>query len=197
MFFVPAISALLNASAQVHLLCLSTGNYDGLGASRSLEVSAAARILGLSSCAVIDDTQLQDGVANTWPVAAVVDKISEAAVRVDATHILTFDAGGVSGHPNHVATHTACVAFARSHPRVRLLTLHSSPLLLKYLGVFALLFPPQCSHRSQRVYRVGNRRPQLVLHAMRAHKSQLTWFRILFIIFSHYSYFNDVVVEGL
>jgi N-acetylglucosaminylphosphatidylinositol deacetylase len=194
MFFVPSIARLLAASAQVHLLCLSTGNYDGLGATRSLEVSAAARILGLSSCTVLDDAQLQDGPANSWPPTVVAGRISEAAARVDATHIFTFDAGGISAHANHVDTHKGCVAFARSRPQVHLLTLNTSPLLVKYLGVFALLFPPRSPGHLQHVSRMSNRQPFLVARAMRAHRSQLTWFRWLFIVFSHYTYFNDVVV---
>jgi N-acetylglucosaminylphosphatidylinositol deacetylase len=195
MFFTPAITRFIDTAASVHLLCLSTGNYDGLGALRSCEVSAAARVLGLASCVVVDDERLQDGPGNDWPVSASSAKISECASRVKATHILTFDAGGVSGHPNHIATYRGCVAFTRLRPTIQLLTLRTSPLVLKYLGIFALLFPPNTTQTSHCVARIGNRSPGLVVQGMRAHSSQLTWFRWLFILFSHYTYFNDIAVE--
>jgi N-acetylglucosaminylphosphatidylinositol deacetylase len=196
MFFAPTIAAFLSASIPVHLLCLSTGNYDGLGAQRSLELSAAARVLRLSSSTVVDDARLLDGPSNHWPAAAIADRISEAASRVNATHILTFDAGGVSAHPNHVSTHRGCVAFVRARAGMQLLTLTTSPLLVKYLGVFALLLHSQLSqHLQSRQACISNASPHLVIRAMRAHGSQLTWFRYLFIFFSHYTYFNHVALE--
>jgi N-acetylglucosaminylphosphatidylinositol deacetylase len=80
----------------------------------------------------------------------------------------------------------------RSRPHLRLLSLRTSPLLLKYLGVLALLSPPP---KPQHGVRISNSNPLLVARAMRAHGSQLTWFRCLFIAFSHYTYFNDVVLQ--
>jgi hypothetical protein len=153
MFFAPAIAHLLRAAASVHLLCLSTGNYNGLGALRSSELRAASRVLRLSGCTIIDDAELQDGPNNPWPPAAiarrsqplilqpcssshVMSRVSEAALLYRASHILTFDSGGVSAHPNHVDTHTACAAFARDSPHIRLLTLRTSPLLLKCITCF-------------------------------------------------------------
>jgi N-acetylglucosaminylphosphatidylinositol deacetylase len=194
MFFTPAITQLLRTAASLHLLCLSTGNYDGLGSQRSREVCAAARVLGISTCTVIDDADIQDGPSCLWPLSSVMRRISESSEREAATHIFTFDAGGVSGHPNHIASHRACVEFVRERPHLRLLTLRTSPLLLKYLGVFAVMFPPRAAHQ-QHVVRICNALPHLVVRAMREHGSQLTWFRWLFIIFSHYTYFNDVVAE--
>jgi N-acetylglucosaminylphosphatidylinositol deacetylase len=195
MFFTPAITHIMSAGASVHLLCLSTGDYDGLGAQRAREVAAAARVLGISTCSVIDDADLQDGPLNAWPAQAIGRRISDALQRTAASHIFTFDSGGVSAHPNHVATHRACVQFVQSHPRIQLLTLHTSHLLLKYLGALAVLLPTTPSTRALHVARVCNSAPQLVVHAMRAHGSQLTWFRWLFIVFSHYTYFNDVVLH--
>ncbi len=195
MFFTPAITNIMGAGASVHLLCLSTGNYDGLGAHRAREVAAAARVLGISSCSVTDDAELQDGPLNAWPAQAIGRRISEALQRTPATHILTFDSGGVSAHPNHIDTHRGCLHFVQSHPSVQLLTLHTSHLLLKYLGALAVILPTATPSRALHVARVCNSAPQLVVQAMRAHGSQLTWFRWLFIVFSHYTYFNDMVLH--
>ena len=43
MFFTPAILGLQAAGVAVHVLCLSTGNFDGLGATRALELRASER----------------------------------------------------------------------------------------------------------------------------------------------------------
>ena len=56
------------------------------------------------------------------------------------SQILTFDAGGVSGHPNHAATFRGAQLFARQTGRrlVKLLVLETTSVLRKYLGVLDL-----------------------------------------------------------
>ena len=63
MFFSPAILALREAGLRLQLLCLSTGDYEGLGAVRSKELVRACASLGLpaSAVAVLDDARLRDG----------------------------------------------------------------------------------------------------------------------------------------
>ena len=48
LFFSPALLALCDM-LELHVLCLSTGNYDGLGAVRSAELLRACAVLGVSA----------------------------------------------------------------------------------------------------------------------------------------------------
>ena len=57
MFFAPSIVS-LRATNNLHLLCLSTGNADGLGRTREKELQASAKWLGFQSATVIDDPEL-------------------------------------------------------------------------------------------------------------------------------------------
>ena len=105
MFFTPAVIYLSKAGAPLHVLCLSTGNYDGLGAARATELMSSCARLGVppERVTVLDDARLQDGPRNAWPsehVAAVVRHTIEAR-RI--ARVVTFDDWGVSGHPNHGA----------------------------------------------------------------------------------------------
>lgn len=72
MFFVPTLSHLREeGSHAVHILCLSTGNADGLGTTRTAELRAAASLLGVppARLRIVDDqTNLADGMRSRWSV---------------------------------------------------------------------------------------------------------------------------------
>jgi N-acetylglucosaminylphosphatidylinositol deacetylase len=106
MFFAPSILA-LSRMLQVHLLCLSTGDFDGLGATRAAELPHACEILGLPKerVAVLDVAQLRDGPANEWASDAVARHVRAYLQQHSIQRVLTFDAHGISGHPNHTAIH--------------------------------------------------------------------------------------------
>ena len=64
MFFVPTIHTLVQeAHSNVYILCLSTGNFDGLGSVRTEELYASAKVLNVANTNVkiINDPTLQDG----------------------------------------------------------------------------------------------------------------------------------------
>ena len=70
MFFAPAVLCLAR-SVEVHILCLSSGDYDGLGAVRARELPHACACLGVppARVRVLDDPQLRDGPCTHWPAA--------------------------------------------------------------------------------------------------------------------------------
>jgi hypothetical protein len=47
MFFAPTIQSLVDKGFEVHLLCLSSGNFDGLGTVRKKELELAGMNLGI------------------------------------------------------------------------------------------------------------------------------------------------------
>ncbi len=105
MFFAPLIEGLHRGRNEVTILCLSTGNYDGLGSVRRREFAASCRILGCTAC-IIDDARLQDGPRSAWDAGVVAQAICTfCATAAPFEAIATFDEGGISGHPNHVAVH--------------------------------------------------------------------------------------------
>jgi N-acetylglucosaminylphosphatidylinositol deacetylase len=55
MFFAPSIREFISEGCCVDLLCLSSGNYDGLGPVRTAEVRKSAAILGIETVLVIND----------------------------------------------------------------------------------------------------------------------------------------------
>jgi LmbE family N-acetylglucosaminyl deacetylase len=56
MFFTPTIASLRAQQCAIFVLCLSTGNFYGLGATRRREMQASCSdVLGVDHCTVLDD----------------------------------------------------------------------------------------------------------------------------------------------
>jgi N-acetylglucosaminylphosphatidylinositol deacetylase len=199
MFFVPSLLALrASRPAAIRLLCLSDGGYEGIGDTRAQELRQAAAVLELDA-KLLRSPLAQDGPW-LWQHGPLADVIAEHLQEFAADVVLGFDAGGVSGHPNHVSTALALrlLAGRRRHAAVRFVQLHTLPLLAKYVpGLAAWVL-----HASPAVARTVLRLPvqpwavlqptgpALAHAAMRAHASQLTWFRRLYLAFSAYSHLN-------
>jgi N-acetylglucosaminylphosphatidylinositol deacetylase len=105
----------------------AAGNADNLGAVRARELVASGRVLGLAAdrVAVVDRPELQDGMRNSWPAEAVAAAVQGHLQQQQqqqqsgrggggcaADVVVTFDEGGVSGHPNHVSVYRGVQAWA-------------------------------------------------------------------------------------
>ncbi|CBZ53037.1 hypothetical protein NCLIV_028260 [Neospora caninum Liverpool] len=108
MFFTPTLALLRDfpEHVKIHLLCLSTGNADGQGRVRSREFLSAASLFGIdkTEAVVVDRDDLQDGWA-PWSPERVADVVEEFTESNDISTIFTFDAHGVSRHPNHISVY--------------------------------------------------------------------------------------------
>ena len=108
MFFAPLLEYLRRVNVRVHLLCLSTGNYNGLGAVREKELLRSAAYYGIRAEQVrtLNEPDLQDGMRAAWPKDVVARHVREMLFAVAPTVrcVVTFDSHGVSGHPNHIDT---------------------------------------------------------------------------------------------
>jgi N-acetylglucosaminylphosphatidylinositol deacetylase len=60
MFFVPSILQLA-AYNTIHVLCLSTGNYAGLGEIRVKELEKSCEVLQIEPPTTLNESRLQDG----------------------------------------------------------------------------------------------------------------------------------------
>lgn len=54
-----------------------SGNYEGLGARRKLELAASGSVFGIGSenIHIVDHPHLQDGMMQVWPISVVSDTV--------------------------------------------------------------------------------------------------------------------------
>ncbi|PNY28948.1 N-acetylglucosaminyl-phosphatidylinositol de-N-acetylase [Tolypocladium capitatum] len=239
MFFAPTLLALTRPETgnHVRILCLSTGNADGLGETRKKELVKSGMLLGLrgeDDVVVVDNpTDFPDSMTTKWDEKSVSNllcstfapqlarqRANDAARPTASIDVLiTFDAQGVSSHPNHVSLYHGARAFAAALMRgkagwaspVDLYTLASVSVLRKYvsfLDVFATMATwalgvrhEDRAHPGGLLFMnqlVGEAGLYTACKAMTdAHRSQMLWFRYLWIGFSRYMVMNDLRLEKI
>ncbi|KAK1992121.1 GlcNAc-PI de-N-acetylase [Colletotrichum falcatum] len=157
MFFAPTVLALTRPDNGNHvkILCLSSGDADGLGETRKKELVKSGMKLGLKQeqdVYVIESPDFKDSMTTTWDKAKIAALLGRAfaphlarrraageELTANIDVLVTFDSAGVSSHPNHVSLYhgaRAFVAALSADPRwpspVDLYTLTSVSLLRKY-----------------------------------------------------------------
>lgn len=158
MFFAPTVLALTKPELGNHLkiLCLSTGDADGLGEVRKKELQKSALHLGVrdeSDVFIMDDlSRFPDGMDKNWSEEDVSGLLASAfappnnkkngpSATIDS--IITFDKHGISNHPNHRSLYHGSVRFLRDLMKgksgytcpVTLYTLTTTSIFRKYVGV--------------------------------------------------------------
>lgn len=200
MFFSPLLHFLREKGLVVHLLCLSNGGFGGRGKTREKELYDSAAFFGIvkRNVKVVDHPELRDGMTEKWSTALIRREVEVYLEKVGSVcTVVTFDESGVSSHPNHIAVHHAVKALKCSMPRgLIFLELQSKGILSKYSGIFSLLSSITLfsSHSGRFTFSVLIP-PSAVtcsLRAMQKHVSQLVWFRYLFVVFSSYTFINDL-----
>ncbi|XGW22939.1 hypothetical protein V3C99_005291 [Haemonchus contortus] len=190
MFFAPVLRALTAAGHRVFILCVSNGNFEGLGKIRSRELQEAVKFLGVTSSdvTVLDYDAFPDG--GQWDRQALSNVLLRYIEVLSVDCVLSFDGGGVSGHGNHSSCSEALQdAYTRGviPEDVQIFVLDSVALLRKYMGMFDA---PLSVARSPFQYFARGRDVAATWRAMRRHRSQFVWFRFLYMIFSRYVYIN-------
>ncbi|KAG2258360.1 hypothetical protein Bca52824_077654 [Brassica carinata] len=99
MFFSPTINYLTANAYKIHILCLSTGNADGIGIIRKDELHQACAVLRVNPVCL--RRNLCDGFGQVWNHDLLSEIIKEEVTNHDIHTIITFDSYGVSGHCNH------------------------------------------------------------------------------------------------
>ncbi|KAF9877976.1 GlcNAc-PI de-N-acetylase [Colletotrichum karsti] len=160
MFFAPTLLALTRPETGNHvkILCLSSGDADGLGETRKKELIKSGMKLGLrkeQDVYVIESPDFQDSMTNVWDktkIAALLTRAfapqsvrqrtagEEPTANIDV--LVTFDSTGVSSHPNHISLYHGARAFISTlsaDPRWRspidMYTLTSVPMVRKYSSI--------------------------------------------------------------
>ena len=133
---------------------------------------------------ILHDDRIQDGFNQSWNRTLCSQVLQKVIQEKGIREVYGFDAKGVSKHPNHIATFHTLESLSQM-PDLRYVSFHSLEsvsLLTKYVGPLCLI-----RKRSNCIY---NSNPLLSLNTFRIHRSQITWYRVLFTLLSQYSYAN-------
>lgn len=172
MFFAPT---LLHLRGKVVILCLSNGGYYGKSTTRINEMKSLCAYLNVKTTIL----RFQDN--GSWS-PAIISIILETFYRMyKFRYIYTFDDRGVSGHKNHIACYMGAKTFAEK-TNTPVFYLRSKSIVSKYcfdLGV---------SKTSAYTNMVEMFLP---VRMMLFHRSQLTWYRFVYIFASNYMQYND------
>ncbi|XP_062968039.1 N-acetylglucosaminyl-phosphatidylinositol de-N-acetylase [Cynocephalus volans] len=195
MFFAPTVLSLARLRHQVSLLCFSTGNYYNQGEIRKKELLQSCDVLGIppSSVMIIDNRDFPDDPGAQWDTEQVASILLQHVEVNSITLVVTFDAGGVSGHSNHVALHAAVRALhseGKLPKGCSVLTLESVNVLRKYISLLDL--PLSLLHIQDVLFVLTSEEVAQAKRAMSCHRSQLLWFRRLYVLFSRYMRINSL-----
>lgn len=160
MFFSPTLLSLARPELQnrIFILCLSSGDADGLGHIRKKELTKSALLLGIPSAeqvVVVEDERFPDSLTKNWEAKEVAKVLqhyfapkmktmsADAAPVAMIDAIITFDKRGVSSHPNHVSLYHGASTFLRNlmqrhsgwETPIKIYTLTTTNFVRKYSSV--------------------------------------------------------------
>ena len=205
MFFAPTLAACAEARLVPTVLCLSNGDAFGQGVTREKELARSCASLGVGAdrVRVVHARELSDGMGEAWPAEAVAAAVRAEVARTRATSVVTFDKGGASGHPNHVATWRGCVELTRAAatrgqpPPVPVWALRTLRPYRRLLGpadaaLAAVLAFARGAMRGQAAELLLAPRGAAAAArtAMAEHRSQTTWYRGAFMQLAAYVHMN-------
>ncbi|XP_068889863.1 N-acetylglucosaminyl-phosphatidylinositol de-N-acetylase isoform X2 [Aphelocoma coerulescens] len=171
------------------------GNYYNQGEIRKKELEQSCCVLGIpaSDVTVIDHRDLPDSPAVEWDTQLLATLVLKHIAAKNVNLVVTFDAGGVSGHANHISLHTA-VRYLHSEGKLpegcRVLVLESVNLFRKYISFLDVLI--SCLLPRDALFILTEEETEQAKRAMRCHRSQLLWFRQLYLLFSRYLVVNSL-----
>ncbi|XP_023688847.1 N-acetylglucosaminyl-phosphatidylinositol de-N-acetylase isoform X2 [Paramormyrops kingsleyae] len=141
------------------------------------------------------ERELPDSPAVEWSIQLISSLVLKQVKESSINLVLTFDVCGVSGHANHTAIYKA-LRYLGSSGRIPdgccFLSLQSVSMIRKYLSILELpiswiLASDYSTVAALKEYRRARA-------AMLRHRSQLLWFRHLYLLFSRYMLINTFQV---
>ncbi|NXK24617.1 PIGL acetylase, partial [Arenaria interpres] len=177
-----------------------SGNYYSQGEIRKKELEQSCFLLGIpaSDVTVIDHRDLPDNPAVEWDTRLLAAFVLKHIEANNINLVITFDAGGVSGHANHISLYTALrYKYCRFQVFIlfpclgcHVLVLESVNLFRKYISILDILF--SCLLPGDALFVLTEEETEQARRAMRCHHSQLLWFRHLYMLFSRYMMINSL-----
>ncbi|KAF1437185.1 N-acetylglucosaminyl-phosphatidylinositol de-N-acetylase, partial [Spheniscus demersus] len=176
------------------------GNYYNQGEIRKKELEQSCFLLGIpaSDVTVLDHRDLPDNPAVEWDTQLLAAFVLKHIEANNINLVVTFDAGGVSGHANHISLYAALrYKYCCSEIFIlflclgcRVLLLESVNLFRKYISVLDV--PVSCLLPRDALFILTEEETEQARRAMRCHRSQLLWFRHIYMLFSRYMMINSL-----
>ncbi|KAL3072443.1 hypothetical protein niasHS_017417 [Heterodera schachtii] len=202
MFFGPTLLFLSSIGVQLHLLCITSGNSEGLGTIRRNELYSSASVYGIQpkyiSFVDPEERRFPDGF-HDWNTTSLSALIYSYIRRLKPDGLITFDEWGISGHPNHRDSFKAILNLNTEGKLKELglktaLALKSVAVLRKYTGAVDL-FLNEFGMSDGNTFVTYSANPLRIYWAMLQHRSQLLWFRYLYMAISRYIYLLSTVLQ--
>lgn len=199
MFFGPTVLNILDLNKTLVILCMTTGDADGLGHIRVDEMSNVARRFGdMVSLSIINDTRIPDNMNADWNHSLIADYIElELSKKQNSIGtLITFDDYGISSHLNHRSLHKSVLEVKKRKTTTNLnyYQLESVSLWRKYLGLLdsvPTLLTSLFDDGTIRLALDSGKRDELRKN-LEMHASQMVWFRKLYMYFSRYMIYNEL-----
>ncbi|KFV57286.1 N-acetylglucosaminyl-phosphatidylinositol de-N-acetylase, partial [Gavia stellata] len=180
-----------------------SGNYYNQGEIRKKELEQSCFLLGIpaSDVTVVDHRDLPDNPAVEWDTQLLAAFVLKHIEANNINLVVTFDAGGVSGHANHISLYTALRWEPSKYTVVlkylsflclgcHVLVLESVNLFRKYISILDV--PVSCLLPRDALFILTEEETEQARRAMRCHRSQLLWFRHIYMLFSRYMVINSL-----
>ncbi|NXN74602.1 PIGL acetylase, partial [Himantopus himantopus] len=177
-----------------------SGDYYNQGEIRKKELEQSCFLLGIpaSDVTVIDHRDLPDNPAVEWDTRLLAAFVLKHIEANNINLVVTFDAGGVSGHANHISLYTAlrykycCFEIFLFFLCLgcHVLLLESVNLFRKYISILDV--PLSCLLPRDALFILTEEEAEQARRAMRCHRSQLLWFRHIYMLFSRYMMINSL-----
>ncbi|NXN08987.1 PIGL acetylase, partial [Indicator maculatus] len=172
-----------------------SGNYYNQGEVRKKELEQSCSVLGIpaSDVTVIDHRELPDDPAVEWDTQLLATFVLKHIEANNINLVVTFDAGGVSGHANHISLYTAlryklfilCLSLG-----CHVFVLQSVNLFRKYISILDV--PISYLLPGDALFILTEEETEQAKRAMQCHGSQLLWFRHIYLLFSRYMVINSL-----
>ena len=192
MFWSPTIKNFQKYNISLKILCLSNGNYDGLGELREKEFDNISKELNLLDNKLINVPGLQDNIKEKWNKVEVAKQIKEMIDNHnDIKTIITFDGNGVTKHPNHISCNDGLKYFLENNGN----ELKSKGVKVYFLDSFNLAFQYTYFSPFMSYYLKSYGCYSMTFFSsykwMRYYKTQFSLLRKAHVILSGYSYYNS------
>lgn len=192
MFFGPILRLISKQNNKIFILCMTNGNYYGKGTERQQELKqSCSNLIGTHSLEIINEPSLPDDQKIEWNSQLCSKIISDYLSLNNIDQLITFDQNGVSSHLNHCYLNKI-VKLLDKKPEIY--CLKTIFMLRKYTFLFDLLPSLVYNHFiKQNVIAVNTPIDYLVtFKSMMKHKTQLMWFRWIYIVTSSYMFINNL-----
>jgi N-acetylglucosaminylphosphatidylinositol deacetylase len=198
LFFGPTILNLLKKGEILHVLCLTNGNYYGQGELREDELRNSCLKLNRNIIVKIV-TKFHDSPSIEWDLDEVERTVTNYIKDNRIDYLITFDELGISLHANHRSLNKSILKIKQNNEKLIVYTLKTCFVLRKYFFIFdlipTLIFDLMKKNSEKNLLFVSTPNDYILnIKAMFEHKTQLLWFRYLYIISSRYMFINYLVL---